>query len=100
MITVHIDGILLDGRRESHSFKFTGLNDSETETSIINKFQNMVDDGCVNVHCVSEDSQIDVEDNHLRFSKPYAYKNGQIVEYVDDYTTDELMQYWHQDIIT
>lgn len=92
MITIHIDGIHLEGQRESHSFKFNGQNDSETEASIISQFQKMVDDGLVNVLCVSEDSQVDIENNHLRFSKPYAYKNGLIVDYVADYTTDELLK--------
>tara|TARA_B100001250_G_scaffold41870_3_gene33089 strand:+ start:1038 stop:1352 length:315 start_codon:yes stop_codon:yes gene_type:complete len=98
MITVHIDGIYLGSklpRRESHSFEFDGQNDSEIERSIINRFNQMVSDGFVNVNCVNEDSQVD-EDNHywaydLRFSHPYIYVGNTIVDlYIPDYSVDEI----------
>ena len=95
MITVHLDGIYLGSkipRRESHCFEFDGQNDSEIERSIINRFNQMVSDGVVNVNCVNEDSQVDIEDNHLRFSHPFIYKNGQMVSsYIPDYSADEII---------
>ena len=95
MITVHLDGIYLGSnlpRRESHSFKFDGQNDSEIERSIINRFNQMVSDGFVNVNCVNEDSQVHIEDNHLRFSHPYIYVGNTIVDlYIPDYSVDEII---------
>ena len=94
MITVHIDGIMLGSNqqntfRQNHSFVFDGRNDSETERLIIEKFNHMVSDGFVNVCCVNEDSEVPEEYNHLRYSKPYAYKDLNIVDAIFGYSIDE-----------
>ncbi len=98
MITVHIDGIWLGNTyeasfRESHAFDFNGQNDAATTHSVIDKYNQMVANGFINVCCVNEDSQVPEDSvlSHLRYSKPYAYKGQNAVKFIPDYSTDELI---------
>jgi len=98
MITVHIDGIWLGNTyeasfRESHAFDFNGQNDAATTQSVIDKFNQMMADGFTNVCCVNEDSQVPEDSalSYLRYSKPYAYKGHNAIEFIPEYSTDELI---------
>lgn len=98
MITVHIDGIWLGNTyetsfRQSHSFAFDGQDDAATTQSIIEKYNQMVADGFINVCCVNEDSQVPEDSalSHLRYSAPYSYKGQNSAKFIPDYSADELI---------